>query len=456
MNRHETLISTTDFKEKLYFTVKEIALNLKNLIEKNFPILWIEGEIANLRYSQNGNVYFNLIEEEASLKAMIFSSDKDQGITPYLKNGLKVLCFGRLNFYPRSGDCYFIVRRIEPLGKGLLALKKEELIRKYKPLFDPNRKKSLPLYPKKIAIITSLFGAALKDFLKISHNRWDLEILVYPVRVQGEGAEKEISQAVEDINLYFKDVEIIVITRGGGSFEDLAPFYTEEIILSIKDSKIPVVSAVGHEIDYTICDLIADKRCPTPTAAAEEVVPDKEEFFKRLDIYKKKYQQLLEIIISKREKQLYELKLALENRNPFKIIHNLEKQLKDHTHNLILKMERFLSFKENRLIEIKNNLRKKHPKEKISLEEEKLKFLKNRLKLALNNLLETKERKLESLQKLLDSLSPLNILQRGYSIVKSYPDGRIIKIAQDVNEGQFLEIYFSKGKVLVEVKKVET
>ena len=456
MNRHETLISTTDFKEKLYFTVKEIALNLKNLIEKNFPVLWIEGEIANLRYSQNGNVYFNLIEEEASLKAMIFSSDKDQSIVPYLKNGLKVLCFGRLNFYLRSGDCYFIVRRIEPLGKGLLALKKEELIRKYKPLFDPNRKKALPLYPKKIAIITSLFGAALKDFLKISHNRWDLEILVYPVRVQGEGAEKEISQAVEDINLYFKDVEIIVITRGGGSFEDLAPFYTEEIILSIKDSKIPVVSAVGHEIDYTICDLIADKRCPTPTAAAEDVVPDKEEVFKRLEIYKKKYQQLLEIIISKREKQLYELKLTLENRNPFKIINNLEKQLKDYTHNLILRMEKFLSFKESRLTEIKNRLRKKHPQEKISLEEERLKFLKNRLKSALNNFLETKERKLESLQKLLDSLSPLNILQRGYSIVKSYPDGRIIKIAQDVSEGQFLEIYFSKGKVLVEVKKVET
>jgi len=291
-------------EEKLYFTVKEITQNLKDLIERKFSVLWIEGEIANLRYSQNGNIYFNLIEEEASLKCIIFNSQKKITITSWLKDGLKVLCLGRLNFYTRSGECYFIVRRAEPLGKGILILKKEGLIEKYKPLFDPNRKRSIPLYPKKIALITSLFGAALQDFLKISKNRWEVEILIYPVRVQGEGAEKEIVQAIKDINIHFSDVDVIVITRGGGSFEDLAPFYTEDIILGVKESKIPVVSAVGHEIDYTICDLIADKRCATPTAAAEEVIPAKEEVLYRLSLYQKKINQLLEIIISRREKRI--------------------------------------------------------------------------------------------------------------------------------------------------------
>ena len=445
----------TEEREKLYFTVKEITQDIKTLIEKNFSILWIEGEIANLRHTQNGNVYFNLIEEEASLKAIIFSSQKDITVTPYLKNGLKVLCLGRLNFYTRSGECYFIVRRVEPLGKGLLTLKKEELIRRYKTLFDPNRKKSIPLYPKKIVLITSLFGAALQDFLKISQERWELEILVYPVRVQGEGAEKEIVQAVKDINTYFSDVDIIVITRGGGSFEDLAPFYTEDIILGIKDSKIPVVSAVGHEIDYTICDLIADKRCATPTAAAEEIIPSKEEILYRLNFYQKKYAQLLEIIISKREKNLYEAKIELESKSPFKMIHNLEKKIKEFSHKLTLEIEKYLVFKEKELLEIKNHLRKKHPQEKIRFGEERLKFLKSRLSYSIKTYFAEKEKKLESLAQLLKSFSPLNILQRGYSIVKSYPKGKIVKNAKDVRSGELLEIYLWKGKLLVEVKEVE-
>ncbi len=445
----------TEEKEKLYFTVKEVTQDIKTLIEKNFSILWIEGEIANLRYAQNGNIYFNLIEEEASLKAIIFGSQKDITITPYLKNGLKVLCLGRLNFYTRSGECYFIVRRVEPLGKGLLTLKKEELIRRYRTLFDPNRKKSIPLYPKKIVLITSLFGAALQDFLKISQDRWELEILVYPVRVQGEGAEKEIVQAVKDINTYFSDVDIIVITRGGGSFEDLAPFYTEDIILGIKDSKIPIVSAVGHEIDYTICDLIADKRCATPTAAAEEIIPSKEEILYRLNLYQKKYAQLLEIIVSKREKNLYEAKIELESKNPFKMIHNLEKKIREFSHKLTLEMEKYLVSKEKELLEIKNLLRKRHPQEKIRFGEERLKFLKNRLFHSTKTYFAEKEKKLESLAQLLKSLSPLNILQRGYSIVKSYPKGKIIKSAKEVKSGELLEVYLSKGRLLVEVKKVE-
>jgi len=455
MNELEEVKVDIEEREKLYFTVKEVTQELKTFIEAKFPLLWIEGEVANLRYAHNGNIYFNLIEEEASLKAIIFSYQKDIEITPYLKNGLKVLCFGKLSFYPRSGECYFIVRRVEPLGKGLLTLKKEELIRKYQPLFDPNRKRTIPPYPKKIALITSIFGAALQDFLKVSKDRWELEILIYPVRVQGEGAEKEIVQAIKDINNCFSDVEVIIITRGGGSFEDLAPFYTEDIILGIKDSKIPVVSAVGHEIDYTICDLIADRRCATPTAAAEEIIPSKEDILHKLKLYKEKLDQLLEVIFTKKEKSLYEVKIELGNKNPFKIIHHLERKIKDYYHKLVLETEKYFSLKEKKLWEIKNLLKKRHPQENIKFGEERLKFFKNRLFYSIKVYFIEKEKKLENLKKLLISLSPLNILQRGYSIVKSYPEGKIIKNAKEVKEGKLLEVYLSKGKLLVEVKKVE-
>ncbi|MCX8041208.1 MAG: exodeoxyribonuclease VII large subunit [Thermodesulfobacteriaceae bacterium] len=396
-------------ENKLFYTVKEITQSIKDLMEKSYPLLWIEGEIANLRYSQNGNVYFNLIEEEASLKAIIFNSQRDSKIVPYLRNGLKVICLSKLTFFSRSGECFLVIRKIEPLGTGALILKKEALIEKYKSLFDPSRKRALPKYPKKIALITSLFGAALQDFLKIAQDKWEVEILVYPVKVQGEGAEKEIVQAVYEINLKFPEVEIIVITRGGGSFEDLAPFYSEDIILGLKDSKIPIVSAVGHEIDYTLCDLIADKRCPTPSAAAQEILPDKTEILKKLTFYRERLSKQTELLFSKWERLVHQFKWRLQKRSP---------------------QEKLISWEEN------------------------LKAFKKHLQINLEKLLFQKEKKLENFKNLLFSLSPLNILQKGYSIVKSYPEGKIVKSVKEVREKEYLEIQLAEGKLLVKVEKI--
>ncbi|MCS7278687.1 MAG: exodeoxyribonuclease VII large subunit [Thermodesulfobacteriaceae bacterium] len=406
----EVFQSSIEEKEnKLFYTVKEITQSIKDLMEKSYPLLWIEGEIANLRYSQNGNVYFNLIEEEASLKAIIFNSQRDSKIVPYLRNGLKVICLSKLTFFSRSGECFLVIRKIEPLGTGALILKKEALIEKYKSLFDPSRKRALPKYPKKIALITSLFGAALQDFLKIAQDKWEVEILVYPVKVQGEGAEKEIVQAVYEINLNFPEVEIIVITRGGGSFEDLAPFYSEDIILGLKDSKIPIVSAVGHEIDYTLCDLIADKRCPTPSAAAQEILPDKTEILKKLTFYRERLSKQTELLFSKWERLVHQFKWRLQKRSP---------------------QEKLISWEEN------------------------LKAFKKHLQINLEKLLFQKEKKLENFKNLLFSLSPLNILQKGYSIVKSYPEGKIVKSVKEVREKEYLEIQLAEGKLLVKVEKI--
>ena len=328
---------------KAYYTVREITSNLKLFLEKNFSQIWIEGEISNLKQSQTGHLYFNLAEEDAVLRCIIFRNTFIKEYKNFLKNGIKVIALGTLSFYPKSGECSFIIKKISPLGKGLIMLKKELLLKKYSFLFDPNRKKGLPPYPKKIAVITSLFGAALRDFLKVGLSRWKAHILIYPVKVQGEGAEKEIAQAIKDINLYFKDVEVIVITRGGGSIEDLAPFYTEEIILGIKDSQIPVVSAVGHEIDITLCDLIADKRCPTPTAAAQEVFPDSSVLKEKFENLAKKLAKLTSLKISKKEGRLFEYKLALEQNNPFKRLQKLDAILKKLRYQLHLSIKDKLS-----------------------------------------------------------------------------------------------------------------
>ncbi len=440
---------------KLYYTVKEVAFNLKDFLEKNFSHIWIEGEISNLKQSQIGHIYFNLIEEEAALKCVIFKNHFSEEIKASLRNGIKVLAFGTLSFYPKSGECSFIVKKVSPIGKGLIMLKKEILIKKYAALFVPERKKEIPLYPKKVAVITSLFGAALKDFLKVGLSRWKAHILVYPVKVQGEGAEREIVRAIRDINLYFQDVEVIVITRGGGSIEDLAPFYTEEIILGIRDSKIPVVSAVGHEIDITLCDLIADKRCPTPTAAAQEVFPDASLLKEKLEALSKKLTKLISLKISKKEGKLFEYKLILEQNSPSKKLQKVETFLKKLSYQLQISIREKLSLEEKRLRKLKERLVNCSPELKLRDISQKLKFLKEKLELTTKRELKFKQNRLLHLKKLLFSLSPLNVLERGYSIVKDATTGAIIKDSKDVLPGKKLEVLLAKGRLLVEVLEVK-
>jgi len=413
----------------LYYKVRDLVSELKEVIETQYPFLWVEGEVSNLRHTQPGHMFFNLVDEDAVLKAVVFNSYKPW-VEPYVKEGIRVLCFGNLRFYGPSGECRLVVKKAAPVGKGLLALQKEALIQKYREFFDPNRKKQIPKYPKKIVLITSLFGAALRDFLKVSENRWELQILIYPVKVQGQGAEKEIAEAIKDINVHFPDVDLIVITRGGGSVEDLAPFYTEEILIGIKDSKIPVVSAVGHEVDYTICDLIADYRCPTPSAAAEEIIPDKEAIISEISLYRKRAEQLISHLFSSWENRLYQLKLELQHISPLNHLAKLEERIN------MLKRQ---LFRETALL-----IEKKAK----GIEESSLSLNK-----AIKELLSYKEDTITRLYELLFSLSPLNILQKGYSIVKSKKSGKILKSALEVSPGEDLEIRLHKGVILAQVKE---
>lgn len=443
-------------EEKLVYTVKEVSQKIKDLIDNSFVYLWIEGELQNFRPSQSGHLYFSLVEEDSSIKGIFFKDQKNNLPLEHLKEGMRVLVFGKISYFTRSGEIFLISKKVEPVGVGRIHLQKEYLLKKYANLFDPNIKKEIPPYPKKIALVTSLFSAAIQDFLKVSEDRWDIQILVYPVRVQGDGAHLEIVQAIEDLNRHFPDLDLIVITRGGGSLEDLYPFYTEEIILGVRRSKIPIVSAVGHEIDYTLCDLAADKRCPTPSSAAQEIIPDKRKFIEKLDFYLKKLSKQMELQIINRERILKQLHLRLQERNPFRIIHDLQHRFKDLRHRLNTSLTSYFHQQEKRLLYLKKELELRNPIRLLEREEQKISHLKKMLmSFSPLSVLEREEQRLWHLKKLLFSLSPYSILERGYSIVKSYPQERLIKSAKEVSIGDHLVIRLSRGKLWVTVWKRE-
>ncbi len=390
------------------FTVKELTYVIKDLLESTFPFVWVEGEIANLRSPNSGHLYFTLRDEEASLRAVLF-----RGQRAYLKfrleDGLHVLCFGRLSVYEPRGEYQLIVQIIEPRGLGALQLAFEQLKEKLaqKGFFDPSRKRPLPLLPKTVGMVTSLTGAALRDFLKVALSRYPkARIIIFPVRVQGEGAAQEIAEGIHLLGSY-QGVELIVVTRGGGSLEDLWAFNEEIVAKAIYHSPVPVVSAVGHEIDYTICDFVADVRAPTPTAAAQIVFPS-----------------------------LLELHQGVEG---------LKRRLLEAAKNLI-------AARRQQVIEISNRLR--DPRDELRQGKARLKHLRERIIKALGYQMRHKREKLVGLSRHLEAVSPLSVLSRGYSLVRRLPDQRLITEADKLEIGDRVEILFRRGKARAKVEKI--
>ncbi len=386
--------------------MSELNRALRELLEARFPFLWVEGEVSGLKSSKSGHLYFNLRDDGASLKAVLFRSYR-LNLPFKLEEGMHVLCFGRLSLYEPRGDYQLLVQQVEPLGIGAfrvaLAQLREKLAREG--LLDPALKRPLPFLPKVVGLITSLYGAAIHDFLKVSLSRFPrASIYVYPVRVQGAQATGEILEGLEVLST-LSDVEVIVITRGGGSLEDLWAFNDEALARAIRACRVPVVSAVGHEIDYTICDLVADARAPTPTAAAELVFPRLEELEETL------------------------------------------RYLHQHLHK---GLEKQLRLKREKLLALAGRL--KSPADKILEQQKGLFHLKRRLALALERAFKTKREGLRLLAGRLEALSPLAVLSRGYSIV-CHPGGKIISDSSQVNEGDGVEIILHKGRLKARIEE---
>lgn len=393
------------------YTVKELTRRIRDFMESNFSGLWVEGEISGLKYhAPSGHTYFNLKDTDAILKAVFFA--RFNRPTKFeLKDGLQVLCFGKVSIYEARGDYQLYVERVEPKGLGALQLAflqlKEKLAKEG--LFEPAHKKPLPRFPRTVGVVTSPTGAAIRDILQVVNRRFKgTNVLLNPVKVQGEGAAEEIARAIEEMN-QFDDIDVLIVGRGGGSLEDLWAFNEEVVARAVFRSRIPVISAVGHEIDWTICDWVADLRAPTPSAAAELVVQNREDLEIRLRDFRVRLKNSIEGILQEKKETLRVLKESYAFRQPLTLVNQYAQRLDEL-------MRQFQNY--------------------------------------LKNLVRQKDQAFRSTVGRLQALSPLAILERGYSITFNQ-SGALLKDAREVKKGETLRTRLHRGTVYSKVETVE-
>ena len=394
-----------------FFTVSEISRGIRTSLEHKFSNIGVLGEISNVRKPSSGHIYLTLKDKNSQLQAVVFRNSASR-IKFELKDGMEVISFGSITVYEPRGQYQLIINKIEPKGIGALQLAFQQLKEKLEKegLFDSAHKKPLPFIPQKIGIVTSPTGAAIKDILNIIDRRFaNVEILIYPVKVQGEGAAQEIAEAITGLNSY-SDIDVIIAGRGGGNMEDLWAFNEEVVARSIYSSRIPIISAVGHEIDITIADLVADKRALTPSEAGELVVPRKD------------------LLIEKIEKVKARLLQSLTGK---------------------------LRLSKEKLVRIANSYAMKKPFDRLNRWQQRLDEFAQRLNLNITHALNTEREKLSGIAGKLESLSPLNVLKRGYAITTRLENSKPLRNIIDLSKGDKIKINLSKGSIISEILSVE-
>ena len=436
------------------YSVSELTEKIQALLEDHFDFVWVEGEISNFSKPASGHYYMVLKDEKAQIRAVMFRLQ-----ARYLKflpeNGMKVIAQGRLTLYAPRGEYQIILDYLEPMGVGALALAFEQLKKKLasQGIFDKEIKKPLPFLPQRVAVITSPTGAAIRDFLKIIRRRFaNIEIIIVPVRVQGEESTADMVEALDLVNREL-NVDVIILTRGGGSLEDLWAFNREELALAIRNSHIPVVSAVGHEIDFTIADLAADFRAPTPSAAAELLVVEKETLLNRLNDMQNR-------LVSGIGRNLKELnqdldRLAKRVKDPRKRLADTWMRLDEIHTRLARVMDLIVRDRRIRLSMEKRSLLLHSPLNVMVSIKQRLDFQRNSLGYAMNSCLGEKQMSLSLLEKRIKDLSPLSILKRGYSITRRLPEKIVLRDASDVKRGEQVQVLLAKGGLQCRVEKLE-
>lgn len=393
-------------------TVSELTAQVQELLGETFADVWVSGEISNLARPQSGHLYFSLKDDSAQLGVVVWRSTAARQRFD-LADGMQVVCRGRIDIYPPRGNYQLIVTQVVPLGEGALELALRRLRERLaaEGLFDKARKRTLPRFPQRLALVTSPSGAAVRDFLEVLGRRWRLtDVLVVPVRVQGPGAAQEIAQAIRRVNLLGARFDGIVLARGGGSMEDLWAFNEEVLVRAIVSSRIPVVSAVGHEIDVTLADLAADVRALTPSEAAERVVPSAEEVVGMLDAYRRRLAGVLRECCASTRTRLQQLAARPVFRRPYDRVHALMQRLDE------------LGLRASR-----GALRR----------------------------CEAARRGLGATAARLESLSPLAVLARGYSVTSRAADGAVVRDAGTLRKGELLHTQLAKGRVTSQVVAAE-
>ncbi|HLB94641.1 MAG TPA: exodeoxyribonuclease VII large subunit [Nitrospiria bacterium] len=443
-------------QEPKSFVLTVSALNqlIQLRLEEAFPEIWVEGEIANLRIPSSGHVYLTLKDESSQIRAVIFRS-KGQWLKFIPQDGMHVLCRGQVSVYEPRGEYQLLVSYIEPRGIGALQLAFEQLKERLKSegLFDPARKRPLPLLPKRIGVVTSPTGAALQDILKVLRRRFaNVAVTINPVPVQGEGAALAIAAAIEELNT-LGGIDVMIVGRGGGSLSDLWAFNSEVVARAICASRIPVISAVGHEIDYTISDFVADLRAPTPSAAAEMVVQSKREFTERIRSWTDRLVGAVRFGLEVHRTNLRHEAGAL--RDPRKVIETYFLRLDELESRIRQGVRNTLRHHRKRLSHFETGLGYQSPLERLERIVVGLDHTLMRLKQGVSLSLKGYRARMEGTLGRLDSLSPLAVLTRGYSLTYRLPEMRLVREARAVAKGDHVYVRLHQGGLVCGVDEVK-
>lgn len=440
---------TTDSPSIL--TVDQLTGQLKALIEGAFPTVTVEGEIVSCRPSSSGHVYFSLRGEKASLPCVAFRSTA-QRLPINLRDGLHIQATGAVELYPPHGRYQLVLRWARPSGEGALLAELEDIKRRLhsEGLFSSERKKELPWLPKRIGIITSPTGAAIRDLIRSIHSRFPVPILLAPCAVQGAHAAPALIEALNKLSAV-KDIDVIVIGRGGGSLEDLWAFNDENLARAIAACPTPVISAVGHEIDTPVSDLIADVRAATPTGVGELVVPDAETVADRLN----EVCERLRHATVRRQKAYALQHSTLESRlrDPGRLIRDQWRRLDDATHRLEGLASRAVGDVKDKLDRVDARLAVLHPRKRLQLASDEIGPLEQRLTQAIRRQLRQNQTELTHREDRLRSLGPDAVLDRGYAIVKRQAAGKtqVVRSSSEVQLNSVVEVLLSEGALKAEV-----
>ncbi len=434
------------------YTISRLNSELRQVLEGSFPLLWVQGEISNLSTPRSGHLYFSLKDAHAQIRCALFRNRRNLlRFTP--ANGEAVLVRARVALYEPRGDCQLIVEHMEPAGAGSLRQAFEALKTKLaaEGLFDTGRKRPLPAMPRRIGVISSPSGAALRDILHVLARRHpSAEVIIYPAAVQGVQAPAELRRALA-LALARQEVDVLIIGRGGGSEEDLAVFNDEQLARDIAAAEIPIVSAVGHEIDFTIADFVADRRAPTPSAAAELVSPDGAAIQARCGQLQRTLGAAMRRRLDDKRYRLQQLAGRLQRVQPSARLRQQQQRLDEVQLRLARAMRLDLGQARRELAHWRGRLALSHPGRRLEQLRARLGSLGPRLRHTARDALSRRRQRLQALARALHAVSPLATLERGYAIVQKAENGEVVRDAAQVRAGDVLNIRLAQGRIEAKV-----
>ena len=438
------------------WSVSRLTREVRAVLEGSFPLLWVEGEISNLSQPASGHIYFSLKDQAAQVRCAMFRQKRLLlGFRP--ANGQRVLARSRVSLYEGRGDFQLVVEHLEPAGEGALRLEFERLKRQLaaEGLFDPARKRPLPAFPRQVGLITSPSGAAVRDLISVFGRRFPaLPLVIYPTKVQGEGAAAELGEMLALANQR-AECDVLILARGGGSLEDLMAFNDEALARAIRASTIPVVTGIGHEIDFTIADLAADQRGATPSAAAELVSPSVPHLVHRLEGLRQRLGQAQTQHLAGLRRRWQAAERHLRLLHPLAELERRQQRTDDLERRLREALLRRLQALERRRHQAWSRLLQGSPAQGLSGWRLRLTAMEGRLRRAPSRLVALRREQLAGLAHALDALSPLGTLARGYAILRRQPGGEVIRDLEQVEVGDLVEARLAQGTLTARIEGIQ-